>query len=165
MSRILWPLFIVAGCSSTVVSPVEGSFACGPEVGEAYRVIAPNGGALVTSVDTIAAETAFDPALIVAEASSWAGTAESTVWGDVLILADDEVPCTFPPPEFQCPDAFTATGEDVGIIVFEAQSCASDVAEYELTVTLGGEPAELEWLGEISGETIAGFFPGTYYGD
>ncbi len=59
---------------------------------------------------------------------------------------DDQIPCTFPPPAFFCPEvSFIASGEGTCTVRVGAfGSCTNaSIAAYELAVTLDGGPALL----------------------
>ncbi|MBN1771122.1 MAG: hypothetical protein JXB32_07675 [Deltaproteobacteria bacterium] len=96
-----------------------------------------SGQAVLLQVDTVDAATAADTRLRVRLPD-----------GTELHEADDEFTCTFPPPEWSCPrHEFTAaTGGlyTVEIYVGSSENCADRaLANYELTVTVGGAPSEL----------------------
>jgi hypothetical protein len=100
-------------------------------------------GRLRIVADTVAEESAFDPAFdVYLRALPPADTDEFEEDPGIFFeLGDDEVECTFPPPAHACP---TATGPVEGGEVFvvevfhpEPPSCAGPEGEYELRATLG----------------------------
>jgi hypothetical protein len=71
--------------------------------------------------------------------------------GTELHEADDDVACSFPPPEYSCPRySFTAgaTGYfTVEIYVGSTQNCRDrNLVNYELTVTVADAPSELIFI-------------------
>jgi len=95
------------------------------------------GQTLVVQVDTVAAATTFDPAVTLY------GTPDPDN-GTYLTSGDDDFDCTFPPPEYRCPEATTTTeaATTVGIIV-ENYGCpgTSALSEYVLRAQLDGSAA------------------------
>ncbi len=118
-----------------VIGPAHGRLPCpGEEFVDVWSFV--ESGAVVARVDTIAADTAFDPGL-------WIVDAIADPNSDVAD-GDDEFPCTFPPPTYSCPEATgTVTGAMPGVYVFTYDDCTSDVGEYALTVTVNGVPVPL----------------------
>lgn len=87
---------------------------------------------LQVAVDTVSAATTFDPDLTV-----YSDPDLDTRLGE----ADDSFDCTFPPPEYQCPEVeLESPGGniyiEVGIADFE--QCAGNQARYELTIRVNG---------------------------
>ncbi len=92
--------------------------------------ITTSGGDMKLTVDTIAAETAFDPALVFNDSS-----------GCVSLYADDGFACTFPPPTYQCPAAtLSGTSGTQQLVVFNIGDCAGDEGAYRLSAE--GEGAD-----------------------
>ncbi len=103
---------------------------CDPALSDVWTVQADAGELVTMTVDTIADETAFDPALWVNDTAN-----------DACILAysDDTAPCTFPPPEYDCPSLqVESNGGPLEVIVASFGDCAGDTAEYQLLVEAAG---------------------------
>ena len=104
---------------------------------DVWSVALTAGQTLVAQVDTVAAMTTFDPGLSFYEAADPDN-------GTYLGGGDDEFACTFPPPEFRCPEATytaAATGP-VGIAVENLGCPGTDaLAAYVLRVQVDGVPA------------------------
>jgi len=84
-------------------------------------------------VDTVAMGTTFDPAVSLYAAPD----PDNATFID---SADDSFDCTFPPPEYQCPELIVVVQETAtyGIAV-ENYGCANkDGASYDLQITVGG---------------------------
>lgn len=63
-----------------------------------------------------------------------------------FVQGDDEQPCTFPPPAFQCPLAgFVASGDGLCVVTVDSFSSCTSAAtsDYELSVTVDGAAAPL----------------------
>ncbi len=76
------------------------------------------------TVDTVAADTAFDPRLYVN------GPDGCTGW-----TADDNFDCTFPPPSYRCPAVSLGTADgDYRVVVLAAGSCAGTLGAYTIRV-------------------------------
>lgn len=139
---------VLAGCFGGGRSPVDGSLPCSDAVA-VYRVKAGKGGSLRVSVDTVAPDTTFDPAVSVWRVGSWDDGLGGVALEAMLASADDEFTCTFPPPQYACPQlvqSIPSQDEDLAVIVAVLGNCAGADAAYELTVELDGEPAKVsEW--------------------
>ena len=76
--------------------------------------------------------------------------------GPRMIIGDEEIACTFPPPAFQCPEfEFRATANatcTVHIDIFAGpQACASlEAANYVLTVEADDAPVDLTLIRDDS---------------
>jgi hypothetical protein len=118
-------------------NPVSGELPCEEEVVDLWSVTAPEGAAVSVLVDTIAAETAFDP-----RSSAFDGTDPDA--DPFLGSGDDNVPCTYPPPSFSCPFYEVVAGASgaVGITV-AAFECPDDpgYGEYSIAVLVDGGAA------------------------
>ncbi len=107
-----------------------------------FAFFVPAGAQVAVAVDTVDAQTAADTRLRVRLPS-----------GAELHVADDDVPCTFPPPQWSCPSyAFTA---GVGglytleVYVGSSEACASRArVDYQLTATVNGAAAEMILFGD-----------------
>jgi len=92
---------------------------------DVWQVTGEAGGELQISVDTVSADTAFDPWLFVVEPD-----------GCTTAFADDNFDCTYPPPEYSCPAAAVSTEAgtyQIGVMAYNG-SCAGGSAEYELSI-------------------------------
>ncbi|NMC72205.1 MAG: hypothetical protein GYA57_19400, partial [Myxococcales bacterium] len=112
------------GCSHTAIRDV-------------FAFAAQSGQTVLLQVDTTDAATAADTRLRVRLPDD----AE-------LHEADDDFPCSFPPPRWSCPRyEFTASIGglySVEVYVGSGEDCADrSLVRYELTVTVAGAPAEL----------------------
>lgn len=104
---------------------------------DGFAFFAQSGREVFVTVDTVDAETAADTRLLVRLPD-----------GAELHEADDDVDCTFDPPAWSCPQhRFTAgtTGLfTVEVYVGSSEACYDrHLVNYELTVTVDGEPSEL----------------------
>ncbi len=114
--RVLLPLLLLvaAGCSGG--SKIgKGEMACSNSANSAdsFDVWRVHSGtdAVTVRVDTVDAETTFDPQVVVFSVSSWGSDIAGTTATAFIAEGDDEFPCTFPPAEYECPSA-SATGTD-----------------------------------------------------
>jgi hypothetical protein len=139
------PLDIAAG-------PVEGTLPGGDGV-DVWRATIDADGSYLFSVDTVADDTTFDPWMDVIEVSSWGPDPAGTTFGTILVEANDEVDCTFPPPDFSCPEAtLSLDAGDVAVVVGGDGEPAG--SEYALTVTVDGSPVALELLGSTTSDVV-----------
>jgi hypothetical protein len=102
-----------------------------------FMFLAESGQTVFLAVDTVDAATAADTRLRVRSPD-----------GSELHEADDDVPCTFPPPAYSCPQyEFTAAATGlhaVEIYVGSSERCADrTLANYQLTVEVAGAPGAL----------------------
>lgn len=102
-----------------------------------YGFFLSSGQAAHLAVDTASAETAADTRLRVRLPD-----------GTELYEADDDFDCTYPPPNYRCPQYdFTATTAGlylVEIYVGSTESCFDRThVDYQLTVSIDGQPADL----------------------
>ena len=127
------------GCSSQclaeIVSPVSEDLpAClQAPYSDFWTFDVTAGDSVVVRADTTSAPTAAD--LIV----------DVSCTGGLLLSGDDQFECTFPPPDFSCPEvAFTApeTGSCV-VQVHNFETCASNTAAYALSVTRNAAAARV----------------------
>ncbi len=107
------------------VDAVTGEFPCDSVHHDAWTFDAEEGDIVSVTVDTVAAETAFDPMV-------WVNGPDSCT----LLWIDEGFDCTFPPPAFQCPAGkFVAPGSGTyEVFVGTMSSCASETAGYALDV-------------------------------
>lgn len=96
-----------------------------------YEVTA--GQRLILTVDTIDADTTFDPAFRLLEGEGTGGTKP-------LGTADDDFECTYPPPRYRCPRLdFTAVVDGaVSAQVFVSTDCPSERGAYRVGATVDG---------------------------
>jgi hypothetical protein len=81
-------------------------------------------GTVTISVDTVAADTAFDPGFVVVDPT-----------GSVLGLADDSFDCTFPPTDYQCPAAsVTLPAGASTLLVYSFMECTGTASGYRVSV-------------------------------
>ncbi|MDP2310724.1 MAG: hypothetical protein Q8P18_32200 [Pseudomonadota bacterium] len=101
------------------------SIACDASTTDIWTFVAGNGAVSVT-VDTVSAETAFDPWM-------WINGSDECA----VLLTDDNFDCTFPPPTYMCPSAeledLTA-GDTYEIVVASYGDCTAELVEYQLSV-------------------------------
>jgi hypothetical protein len=112
------------GCSHTAIR-------------DQFAFFAQSGQTVFLRVDTVDAATAADTRLFVRAPD-----------GSDVYEADDEVACTFPPPQWSCPQyEFPAAAGGlytVEVYVGAGEDCRDrSLANYELTVTVGGTASEL----------------------
>lgn len=120
-------------------SPVEGSLgSCGYGVRDVYRVYAEEGDDIYVQADTVDGATASDLCIEVYDTngSSWLGA------------FDDDFACTYPPPNWACPEGTLDNVSGQGFIEVHIRQCSSNCAdpsngEYQLTVERNGAPAIL----------------------
>ncbi len=115
--------------------PCEGEKSGGTV--DVWSVSLSAGQTLVAQVDTVAAATTFDPAFTLYDPAD-------PDTGEYLGGGDDEFDCTFPPPEYSCPEAtYTATTAGVVGIAVENYGCPGTdaLAVYVLRVQVNGAAA------------------------
>lgn len=125
-------------------SQVAGSIDCAGRSADAIAFEALAGAEITLSVDTVAADTAFDPALYVNGPD-----------GCTVLQADDSFDCSYPPPAYRCPSArFTAEAGAHRAVVVARGSCAGDDAAYTLHVGGAGSAPVLVAGVPISAERV-----------
>ena len=106
----------------------ESGLDCDGELVDVWEVDLAAGDMFLLSVDTIAADSAFDPWVYVNGPDSCFAAS-----------ADDSFDCTFEPTDYQCPSmAYEAA--DAGthqVVVSSYGSCTGESGEYELNTALG----------------------------
>ena len=107
---------------------VTGAFPCvldGAVPHDSFTFDARAGETVSVTVDTVAAETAFDP-------SFWVNGPDTCT----LAWVDESFECAFPPPYFSCPSGKFVAPQDGTYEVFVTGSgvCAGEVAAYTLDV-------------------------------
>jgi len=95
------------------------------------------GQAVYTTVDTVDTNTAADTRMRISNPD-----------GSELHEADDDIACTYPPPAYSCPEySFTAATSGLyyaEVYVGSTENCFDhNLVNYELTVTLDGQQADL----------------------
>ena len=86
--------------------------------------------AITARVDTIAADTAFDPAIVIVDGTD--------LNNEQLATNDEAFPCTWLPTEFQCPEVSLMMGPGTfAVVVLSYGSCTGTIAEYQLDVRSG----------------------------
>ncbi len=86
--------------------------------------------AITARVDTIAADTAFDPAIVIVDGVD--------LNNDQLDTNDEAFDCTWLPTEFQCPEVSLMMGPGTfAVVVLSYGSCTGTIAEYQLDVRSG----------------------------
>lgn len=144
------PLLLLA--CGPAFEPLTYEGACDTESAHLYRIVAPEPGLYRVEVDTLAAESAFDPDLFLYTVDAWSEDADAVMASDLLNYVDDAFPCTFPPPQFECPQlAYDVEGtDDLLVVVGIRGSCAGTEAAYQLTVERLTEDVEVVFVGETS---------------
>ncbi|MEZ4318302.1 MAG: hypothetical protein R3F61_12400 [Myxococcota bacterium] len=128
--------------------------ACTGEV--AYWRIGGAATLVTVDVDTVSAATTFDPATFAAEVDTWPSTPDQFQITSLpqLGAGDDEIDCTFPPPQYRCPSMEVESGgADFLVVVLSASpdECAAASGEYVLSaVDAGGTPVSTTFLGNVS---------------
>jgi hypothetical protein len=104
---------------------------CGPtNPADVWTIELAGTEAITARVDTIAADTAFDPAIVIVD-----GTDLSN---DQLATNDEAFTCTWLPTEFQCPEVSLMMGPGTfAVVVLSYGSCTGTIAEYQLDVRSG----------------------------
>ena len=90
-------------------------------------------------VDTISLATAFDP--------SFRFYPDPPQYGGSLLAGDDEFDCTFPPPNYSCPEGSMEINDSGSwfVEIRNEGSCVTGLSagEYVITVTLDGASVSL----------------------
>jgi hypothetical protein len=95
---------------------------CEGNLADVYRFTGVDGETVHLTVDTVAEDTAFDPAFYVNGPDSC-----------TVIEADDSFDCTWPPPAYRCPAVELETVDgDYLVVITSRGNCAGDSAAYEL---------------------------------
>lgn len=121
--------------TSTQINGPEEDLSCSSGGVDVWSVNLNAGDDVVVRADTISASTTFDPAFTLYVGDSLSTATE-------VGSADDEFPCTFPPPDYSCPE-FSSTAEVSGPFIGAVRvvgNCAGSIAEYEIEVTVNGAP-------------------------
>ncbi len=104
---------------------VTGTLPCAANSHDAWTFEAEAGDIVSISVDTVSAETTFDPMF-------WVNGPDTCT----IAWLDDSYACTFPPPSFSCPSGkFQATESGTyEVFVATLSACAGETAAYTLDV-------------------------------
>jgi len=123
---------------------VQGTLDCEGRIADAISFDAAAGAELTLSVDTVATDSAFDPAFYVNGPD-----------GCTILQADDSFDCTYPPPAYRCPSARLTTEQGAyRVVVTSRGSCAGDEAGYVLHVDgADGDPSQVSGV-VISAERV-----------
>jgi len=110
--------------------------------GDVWQVVVPEGSRLDLTIDTVAADTAFDPRFVVLDAI-----------GGYVTTGDDECTCAFVPPgDYGCPVAdHTALDFTEALTIhvgaFVAEGCAGGTTgTYAIRATVDDEAVELRLI-------------------
>ncbi|MCB9761166.1 MAG: hypothetical protein H6739_15100 [Alphaproteobacteria bacterium] len=135
-------LLLLLACSR---GDTRGSLPCDEDLVDVYIVQA-SSDLLTVGVDTVSVDDTFDPAVTVF-AHDGGRKLEDLVLGRFLDDGDDEFPCSFPPPEYACPQvSFDAPG-DVVVLVQVYGECVGPDAGYLLMIDQDGIPPRVKHLG------------------
>lgn len=90
---------------------------------------------LLVRVDTVSAASTFDPAAGVVDGFD--------PEAPPIAAGDDELDCTFPPPQYSCPEVQVETPVDpyIAVIMASEDDCAASSGEYVLRVWVDGTPS------------------------
>jgi hypothetical protein len=131
------------GCGGAFTSPFNSDIVggCDSERADVFSFVAGDGTMVGVSVDTVSVDTASD---LAAELF----TNLDAPFSSTLDGGDDEMACTFPPPEFLCPSfahpVAAGEGGTLYLLVWAIGSCADPARyEYRLSVTVDGVHALL----------------------
>jgi len=127
---------------TTGTFPATGDAPCGGGSGAADVYLVTLSGEVQITVDTTSAAATFDPyAYLTTDTTSLAASG-------AIAAGDDEVPCTFPPPSYGCPQ-FDANyvGQAALVIYGFVDNCnSSGMGGYEVTLTGAGAPSNYDQL-------------------
>ena len=116
------------------VGSVDGSDALGCELNynpvDVWSIELAANEAITARVDTIAADTAFDPSISILDGLDLSSSH--------LADNDEAFTCTWLPTEFRCPEVSLMMGPGTfAIVVLSLGSCTGTIAEYQLEVRSG----------------------------
>jgi len=117
------------------------SIPCGTGLVDIWSFGVEEGQNIVVLVDTVSAETTFDPTLsVLLEDPFSSGFAP-----EVLAEGDDEMDCGFPPPSGGCPrvEVSANMGGVVYVVIGEKDVCIDAGGLYRMTAEVDGGPAPL----------------------
>ncbi len=133
---------------TTTSTSISGDVDCEYPVGNDFWLLdLTSGDTIDATVDTVSAADTFDPAIILYFGSDpWNLPAQNEGGGD------DQLPCTFPPPQYQCP-WFLHTVQNTGphllvVAVGDFNQCVAPTGGYDLTVMVNGAPTTLTLVGD-----------------
>lgn len=158
---ILAAALLSASTGCALLGDSESTIPCSEDLVEVWRVSVRGDGPLRVAVDTISAETTFDPAIYVLAVEDWSSDAAEVTFSELLADGDDDFECTFPPEDYECPQVVTvASGEDVAVVVEVVGECAGANAGYTLIADLGGDALRVRSLGVTDVDTLDANFLG-----
>lgn len=135
----------------------EGELPCDSLVFDFYRVATDEGQRLEVVLDTLDAQTAFDPAFGVRSVTRWAEAPGAIEVEYELAWADDGFTCTAVPTSGECPRADVSLVDGASdhlrddVLVFvsaENGACAGPDGGYSLELMVDGAPASAVYLGQ-----------------
>lgn len=141
------------GCGGSALSPVTSDDqACTVDTVHIWRIRDARSGLISAHVDTINADTAFDPELFLYTVETWGSGPGGVTADEVLRYDDNSVQCSFRPVTdyTACAQVLGQTNgvtEDLLLLVGIRAACASDTAGYELTVSVDARPARISFEG------------------
>ncbi len=102
----------------------QGTLDCQTQTVDVWTFQAAAGEAIAVRVDTLSVKTAFDPALRINDPQ-----------GCTVVEADDNFPCTYPPPKWACPAALIEDSQPGSYqVVLLRWDCEAEAGEYEIAV-------------------------------
>jgi len=119
----------------TTSGDADGTIPCSAGAGTATVDVWEVTGAGTLRVDTISAGTTFDPV-------AWFSADPNFTLSETSPLGDDEFDCTFPPPEWSCPQ-LDAPGAGYLVVAGYAENCnSSGIGSYSVSGPLGAQAAD-----------------------
>jgi hypothetical protein len=121
------------GDDDTVGPTGQEALPCDDQYADLYEVWgASTGDEVYISIDTISSSSAFDPWLLFLDSS--------LDYNNALGNFDDEFTCTYPPPQYSCPQG-SVTVPSGGLyfyVTHASQNCSGSLAQYSITMTVDG---------------------------
>lgn len=151
-ASLLAPLALLA-CNGIATSPVtHRGDGCDQTMVDLWRIHDAPPGLLSARLDTVDAETTFDPDVFLYHTSSWEEGPNGVTATRLIAYSDDRLACAFPPADFPaCPLAVGRTDEsfdeDLLLLVGNRGACAGERTGYELNVDVEGVPVGLSFHG------------------
>jgi hypothetical protein len=119
----------------TTAGAADGTIPCSAGAGTATVDVWEVTGAGTLRVDTISAGTTFDPV-------AWFSADPNGTVSKTSPFGDDEFDCTFPPPEFSCPQ-LDAPGAGFLVVAGYDENCnPSGIGSYSISGPLGAQAAD-----------------------
>lgn len=153
-SSLTYPYYYYCGNSATnppeaaAVTAGTGSIACDGTNADVWTFVVDAADVMV-SVDTVSADTTFDPRMWVQDAS-----------GCTVGYSDDAFACSFPPPTYECPSLLfpdAVVGDSYQVVVTSYGDCSTPTVDYALKInngsaaTLVGDDVDAATLISVSG--------------